>query len=69
MSNRSANQRIFVMYCDFIIYHSIELIAAPRHDQRLIGLVEGLFQPLKRRFVCITEATKTQFNLEASVSS
>ena len=48
---------------------NIQLIEAPIHDHRAIGLVERLIQTIKNRLACIKTAAQNQFNLNASINS
>ena len=47
----------------------IQLIEAPIHDHRAIGLVERLIQTIKNCLACIKTAARNQFNLKASENS
>ena len=49
--------------------NNIQLIEAPIHDHRAIGLVKRLTQTIKNRLVCIKTAAQNQFNLKASINS
>ena len=53
----------------FCNQNNIQLIEAPIHDYRTIGLVERLIQTIKNRLACIKTAGKNQLNLKASVNS
>ena len=53
----------------FCSQSNIQLIEAPIHDHRAIGLVEGLIQTIKNRLACIKTAEQNQFNLKASINS
>ena len=53
----------------FCSQNNIQLIEAPIHDHRAIGLVESLFQTIKNRLACIKTAAQKQFNLKASINS
>ena len=53
----------------FCSQNNIQLIEAPIHDHRAIGLVERLIQAIKSRLVCIKTAAQNQFNLKASINS
>ena len=48
---------------------NIQLIEAPIHDHRTIGLVERLIQKIKNRLACIKTVARNQFNLKASINS
>ena len=43
----------------------IQLMEAPVHDHRAIGLVEWLMQKIKNRLACIKTAAQNHFNLKA----
>ena len=58
-------QRIKIFYNQ----NNIQLIEAPIHDHRAIGLVERLIQTIKNRLACIKTAARNQLNLKASISS
>ena len=47
----------------------IQLIEAPIHDHRAIGLVERLIQTIKNQLACIKTAARNQFNVKASIKS
>ena len=49
--------------------NNIQLIEAPIHDHRAIGLVERLIQTIKNRLACIKTAARNQFNVKASINS
>ena len=53
----------------FCNQNKIQLITAPIHNHRAIGLVEGLIQTIKNRLVCIKTAARKRFNLKASINS
>ena len=53
----------------FCNQNNIELIEAPIHDHRAIGLVERLIQTIKNRLACIKTAARNQFNIKASINS
>ena len=53
----------------FCNQNNIQLIEAPIHDHRAIGLVERLIQTIKNRLACIKMAARNQFNLKASINS
>ena len=53
----------------FCSQNNIQLIEAPIHDHRAIGLVERLIQTIKNRLACIKTAAKNQFNVKASINS
>ena len=53
----------------FCSQNNIQLIEAPIHDHRAIGLVERLFQTIKNSSACIKTAARNQFNLKASINS
>ena len=46
-----------------------QLIEAPTHDHRAIGLVERLIQTIKNRLACIKASVRNQFNVKASINS
>ena len=48
---------------------NIQLIEAPIHDRRAIGIVEALIQTIKNCLACIETAARSQFNLKASINS
>ena len=52
----------------FCNQNNIQLIEAPIHDHRAIGLVERLIQTIKNRLVCIKMAARNQFNLKSSIN-
>ena len=56
----------FKAFCN---QNSIQLIEAPIHDHRAIGLVGRLIQTIKNRLACIKTASRNQFNLKASINS
>ena len=47
----------------------IQLIENPIHDQRAVGLVERLIQPIWSRLACTKTAAKNCFNLKPSINS
>ena len=49
--------------------NNIQLIEAPPHNHRAIGLVERLIQTIKNRLACIKMAARNQFNMKASINS
>ena len=53
----------------FCSQNNIQLIEAPIHDHRAIGLVERLIQTIKNRLACIKTAARNQFNMKASINS
>ena len=53
----------------FYSQNNIQLIQAPIHNHRAIGLVERLIQTIKIRLVCIKTAARNQFNVKASINS
>ena len=53
----------------FCSQNNIQLIEAPIHDHRAIGLVERLIQTIKNRLACIKTAARNQFNVKASINS
>ena len=53
----------------FCSQNNIQLIEAPIHDHRAIGLVERLIQTIKNRLACIKTAAQNQFNVKASINS
>ena len=53
----------------FCNQNNIQLIEAPIHDHRAIGLVERLIQTIKNRSACIKTAAQKQFNLKSSIDS
>ena len=53
----------------FCSQNNIQLIEAPIHDHRAIGLVQRLIQTIKNRLACIKTATQNQFNVKASINS
>ena len=53
----------------FCSQNNIQLIEAPIHDHRAIGLVERLMQTIKNRLDCIKTAARNQFNVKASINS
>ena len=53
----------------FCSQNNIQLIEAPIHDHRAIGLVERLIQTIKNRLACIKTAAGNQFNVKASIDS
>ena len=48
---------------------NIQLIEAPIHNHRAIGLVESLIQTIKNQFACIKTSARNCFNLKASINS
>ena len=54
---------------NFCSQNNIQLIEAPIHDHRAIGLVERLIQTIKNRLACIKTAARNQFNVKASINS
>ena len=54
---------------EFCSQNNIQLIEAPIHDHRAIGLVERLIQTIKNRLACIKTAARKQFNVKASINS
>ena len=56
----------FKAFCN---QNNIQLIEAPIHDHRSIGLIERLIQSIKNRLVCFKTAARNQFNLKASTNS
>ena len=53
----------------FCSQNNIQLIEAPIHDHRAIGLVGRLVQTIKNRLACIKTAARIQFNMKASINS
>ena len=53
----------------FCSQNNIQLIEAPIHDHKAIGLVERLIQTIKNRLACIKTAARNQFNVKASKNS
>ena len=53
----------------FCSQKNIQLIEAPIHDHRAIGLFERLTQTIKNRLACIKTAARNQFNVKASIKS
>ena len=53
----------------FCSQNIIQLIEAPIHDHRAIGLFERLIQTIKNRLACIKTAARNQFNMKASINS
>ena len=53
----------------FCSQNNIQLIEAPIHDHRAIGLVERLIQTIKNRLACIKTVARNQFNMKASINS
>ena len=53
----------------FCSQNNIQLIEAPIHDHRAIGLVERLIQTIQNRLACIKTAARNQFNMKASINS
>ena len=53
----------------FCSQNNIQLIEAPIHDHRAIGLVERLIQTIKNRLACIKTAARYHFNVKASINS
>ena len=53
----------------FCSQNNIQLIEAPIHDHKAIGLVERLIQTIKNRLACIKTAAQNQFNVKASINS
>ena len=53
----------------FCSQNNKQLIEAPIHDHRTIGLVERLIQTIKNRLACIKTAAQNQFNVKASINS
>ena len=53
----------------FCSQNNIQLVEAPIHDHRAIGLVERLIQTIKNRLICIKTAARNQFNVKASIIS
>ena len=51
----------------FCNQNNTQLIEAPKHDHRVIGLVEKPIQTIKSRLVCIKTAAQNNFNLKASI--
>ena len=52
----------------FCNQNNIQLIEAPIHDHRAIGLVERLIQTIKNRLACIETAARNHFILKASIN-
>ena len=52
----------------FCSQNNIQLIEAPIHDHRAIGLVERLIQTIKNRSACIKTAARNQSNVKASIN-
>ena len=48
---------------------NIQLIEAPIHDHRAIGLFERLIQTIKNRLACIKMVARNQFKVKASINS
>ena len=53
----------------FCSHDNIQLIEAPIHDHRAIGLVERLIKTIKSRLACMKTAAQNIFNLKASIIS
>ena len=53
----------------FCSQNKIQLIEAPIHDHRAIGLVERLIQTIENRLAGFKTAAQKQFNLKASIIS
>ena len=53
----------------FCNQNNMQLIVAPIHDHRAVGLVERLTQTIKNRLACIKTAAQNHFNLKASINS
>ena len=53
----------------FCSQNKIQLIEAPIHDHRAIGLVERLNQTIKNRLACNKTAAQNQFNVKTSINS
>ena len=53
----------------FCSQNNIQLIEAPIHDHKAIGLVERLIQTINNRLACIKTAARNQFNVKASINS
>ena len=53
----------------FCSQNNIQLIEAPIHDHRAIGLVERLIHTIKNRLACIKTAVRNQLNVKASINS
>ena len=53
----------------FCSQNNIQLIEAPIHGHRAIGLVEKLIQTITNRLACIKTAARNQFNVKASINS
>ena len=53
----------------FCSQNNIQLIEAPIHDHRAIGLVERLIQTIRIRLACIKTAARNQFNMKTSINS
>ena len=53
----------------FCNQNNIQLIEAPIHDHRAIGLVERLIQTIKNRLACIKTAAQNRFKMKASINS
>ena len=53
----------------FCSQNKIQIIEAPIHDHRAIGLVERLIQTIKNRLACIKTAAQNQFKFKASINS
>ena len=53
----------------FCNQNNIQLIEAPIHDHRAIGLVERLIQTIKSHLAYIKTATQNHLNLKASINS
>ena len=53
----------------FCNQNNIQLIEAPIHDHRAIGLVERPIQAIKNRLACIKTAARNQFNLKILINS
>ena len=54
------------VFCNQI---NIQLIESPKHDRRLIGLVERQNQTIKNCLACIKTGARSLFNLKASINS
>ena len=52
----------------FFYQNNIQIIEAPIHYHRAIGLVERLIQAFKSRLACIKIAAKNNFSLKASIN-
>ena len=53
----------------FCSQNNIQLLEAPIHDHRAIGLVERLIQTIKNPLVCTKTAARNQINVKASINS